>query len=247
MKNEILKKVNILYVEDEDEVRSLTTSVLAKFVNIFVEACNGLEGLEKFKEYNCDDSNKEVKFDLVVTDINMPKMDGLKMLEEIHKIDPDIPSIITTAHNDADFLRKAINQRVRGYVNKPLNLHDLIDSIVLAVEPKFLKDELLSANKNLESQVKEKTLELSFIIDSQENMILVLNEDEISNINKTLLEFTQVSSLEEFKERYTCICTLFLEREGYYYTDKKAGWLDNINKLDDIDRVVRMANPNGEE
>jgi diguanylate cyclase (GGDEF)-like protein len=242
--NEILKKVNVLYVEDEDEVRNLTVSILSRLVKNVVEAVNGVDGLEKFKQYNGEGSVEAEPFDIVVTDINMPKMDGLKMLESIHDIDHDIPSIITTAHNDSDFLREAINQRVRGYVNKPLNLRDLMDSIIVAVEPKFLKDRLIDANKNLESQVEEKTLELRSIIDSQENMIAVIDDSKITNMNKTMIDFFGVEDIETFIEKHECICSKFLKQDGYFYSDNEENWIDDLSKLDDIKRVVRMVDLN---
>jgi diguanylate cyclase (GGDEF)-like protein len=242
--NEILKKVNVLYVEDEEEVRTLTVSILSRLVKNVEEAVNGLEGLEKFKQHNAEDSELE-PFDIVVTDINMPKMDGLKMLEAIHEIDKDIPSIITTAHNDSDFLREAINQRVRGYVNKPLNLRDLMDSIVIAVEPKFLKDRLIEANKNLEAQVEEKTLELRSIIDSQDNMIAVIDQNRITNMNKTMIDFFDAGDIDTFVEKYECICTTFLDHEGYFHS-KGENWIEEINQLEDIDKVVRIVDKNDE-
>lgn len=238
MNRSLLSKINVLYVEDEEEVRALTINVLKKFVKNLVSAVNGKEGLELFEKYN-KDSDLE-SFDLIITDINMPKMDGLTMLENIIKIDSNIPSIITTAHNDADFIKKAINLRVRGYVNKPLNLHDLIENIILAVEPKFLRDQLIEANKNLESLVEEKTLELRSIIDSQENLILVMDGDKLSSINKTFLDFFNSKNMEEFKEKYICICRLFLRNDKYFYSDKDGEWLEDIEKLDDIKRVVKM-------
>ncbi len=248
MKNEILKRVNILYVEDEDEVRTLTTSILRSLVLNLAEAANGLEGLELFKKHNGqENSDENIKpFDLIITDINMPKMDGLKMLKEIHEIDPYIPSIITTAHNDADFLRESINQKVRGYVNKPLNLKDLIENIIIAVEPKFLKDELVAANKNLEAQVEEKTLELRSIIDSQQNMILVLDNGNVTNVNKTFLDFVGVGNIEEFKGKADCICELFLDHFDCD-CDKKGEWIEYFETLDDIQRIVRMKDTEGLE
>ena len=246
MDKSILKKINILYVEDEEEVRTLTSNVLSKFVKNVVLACNGQEGLNLFKEYNGDESTLE-DFDLVITDINMPKMDGLEMIEEIYKVDHSIPTIVTTAHNDADFLKHAINLRVRGYVSKPLNLHDLIDTILTAVESTFLKNELIQVNKNLESQIKEKTVELRSILDSQENMILVMDEDELSIANKTLLSFVGIESVEEFKTKHTCICDLFIKNKNYFYTSDDGHWIEEISKLDDIDKVVRMKDLRGED
>lgn len=247
MNNEILKKVNILYVEDEDEVRNLTTSILKSLVGNLVEACNGVEGLEIFKKHNLEKAEGTKPFDLVVTDINMPKMDGLSMLKEIHAVESDMPSIITTAHNDADFLKESIKQKVRGYVNKPLNLKDLIENIVIAVEPKFLKDELIQVNKTLESQVKEKTLELRSIIDSQQNLIVVIDDKKITNINKTFLEFVGVETIEHFEGKVSCICKLFLGEFNCQNENEEETWLDVFEKLPDIKRVVQMADIEGNE
>ena len=155
MNKDFLKDINVLYVEDEDAIRELTASFLSSFVHQIVEAKDGTEGLEVFSKHHNDEDLE--KFDLIITDINMPKMNGLEMLEEISKINHLIPSIVTTAHNDSAFLKQAINQRVRGYVSKPLNMHNLIDSIVLVSEPKYLRDKLEKLNKKLELEIEKKT------------------------------------------------------------------------------------------
>ncbi|MEA3554184.1 MAG: diguanylate cyclase [Campylobacterota bacterium] len=246
MDKSILKKINILYVEDEEEVRTLTSNVLSKFVNSVVLACHGKEGLEIFEKHNSEGSSLD-HFDLIVTDINMPKMDGLEMLEEIYKIDHNIPAIVTTAHNDADFLKHAINLRVRGYVSKPLNLHDLIDTILLAVESAFLKNKLIEANKNLESQIEEKTIELRSILDSQENMILVVDKDKLSSVNKTLLDFIGVDTIEEYKEKYPSISNMFLEGKNYFHSQDDSSWIEDISALDSIGRIVKIKNKKDEK
>jgi diguanylate cyclase (GGDEF)-like protein len=172
MDKSFIKDINILYVEDEDEVRTLTVEVLKNFVKSVIPAENGKVGLELFEKYNCDDSMPS--FDLIVTDINMPKMGGLEMLKAIGDIDTSIPSIVTTAHNDAEFLKEAINQRVRGYVSKPLNIHDLIENIAIAVESQYLKAKLELANKQLAFEVEQKTKELQVAIAQLEERNTVL-------------------------------------------------------------------------
>ncbi len=162
MNKEILKEIAILYVEDEDDIREFTTKTLKKIVKNVITAPNGAVGLEIFMEYfnNPDLPN----FDVIVTDINMPKLNGLDMLVEIYKIDTTIPSVITTAHNDVNFLKKAIDLGVRGYATKPLNLFQLIESISTAVESRVLRKQLEQINKELEEQVNQRTLELQDII-----------------------------------------------------------------------------------
>ena len=185
MKKKLLKDINILYVEDENIVRDLTVNILSKFVNNVVEATNGLEGLSLFEEYNIN--NKfGFKIDLIVTDINMPKMNGLDMIEEIEKLDSNIPSIITTAHNDAEFLKKAINQRVRGYVTKPLKMDKLVETISIVSEPIYLKKQLEVLNKRLVDEVALKTRELQQMVEQLEKQNDILshkvNYDDLTKL-----------------------------------------------------------------
>jgi diguanylate cyclase (GGDEF)-like protein len=236
-----LQNINILYVEDEDGVRELTANILSKFVKNIIQASNGLEGLELFKKYNLDDTS-EFKIDLIVTDISMPKKNGLDMIEEIQKIDSVVPSIITTAHNDAEFLKRAINIGVRGYVNKPLKIDKLIETIAIAAEPNYLKKELEVLNQNLSFEVEEKTIELRSILDSQENMILVLNEFKVYSANKTFLDFFNLKNIDNFIENKISVCDLFIEDENYFNTQNNQEWISDIMKLPDIKRLVRMKN-----
>jgi len=245
MDKSFLKNINILYVEDEEEVRELTYSFLSKFVNFIVPACNGLEGLEIFKKHNDDEKLENI--DLIVTDINMPKMNGLEMLEAIGNIDHLIPSIVTTAHNDSSFLKEAINQRVRGYVSKPLNMHNLIDSILLVSEPKYLKDRLEKLNKELELKVEKKTYELKSILDAQDNLILVINDDGSFEVNQTLIDFFGYQNIEEFNNEHSCISNLFISKNNYFTSDNDAVWFEEIMKLEDSKRVVVMKNLKNEE
>ena len=245
MDKNFLKNINILYVEDEDDVRNLTSSILSKFLKNVVHAANGKEGLELFEKYN-NTPDSEFTIDLIVTDINMPKMNGLEMIREIHNIDYMIPTVITTAHSDADFLKEAIKLRVRGYVTKPLKIDDLIDTIRIAAEPKYLKDQLEILNKQLSIEVEEKTLELRSILDSQENMILVFNEYNVSSANKTFLEFFKLQTIEEFITNNKPINSFFIKKDDYFYSIEED-WISEIMKLEDMKRVVLIKNTLDEE
>ena len=242
MDKSFLNNIVVLYVEDEDDLRNLTTQILEKFVKKVIIATNGLEGLETFEK----DHQNGSTIDLVIADINMPKMDGLTMLQKILEIDNSVPSIITTAHSDADFLRRAIDCKVRGYVTKPLKIDSLIDAVATAAEPRFLKTQLESLNKKLQDQVEEKTKELRSILDFQENMILVIDDHKISSANKRFLEFFALSSLEELTEE-GCVSGYFMDGENYFTPQDKNEWLGEIIKLEDEKRIVRMSAISGVE
>ena len=237
-----LNNIIVLYVEDEDDLREITIQIIEKFVQKVIVATNGLEGLELFEEDNKNGST----IDLIIADINMPKMDGLTMLEKIQLIEHTVPSIITTAHSDADFLKRAIDCRVRGYVTKPLKIDSLIDAVAIAAEPRFLKNQLETLNQELLDQVEEKTKELRSILDFQENMILVIVGHKISSANKRFLEFFALSNLEDLTEE-RCVSRYFLKGKNYFIPQNTHEWLHEIIRLEDAKRIVRMCSNTGVE
>ena len=127
MNKEILKTISVLYVEDENDVRGFTSKLLSSLLRKVYVAQDGQEGLQIFEE-NQDD------IDLIVTDINMPKMDGLSMGAAIKKINIEIPIVITSAHNDTNFLKRAIEIGVTTYAMKPIDLYQLVESIIKAMD-----------------------------------------------------------------------------------------------------------------
>jgi len=245
MDKNFLKNITLLYVEDEEEVQLLTSNFLNKFVHKIITASNGKEGLELFLRHYNDDSLENI--DIIITDINMPKMNGLEMLSTIGKTDHLVPAIVTTAHNDASFLKEAINQRVKGYVNKPLNMHDLIESILLVSEPIYLKDKLEKLNNDLKLEVEKKTYELQSILDAQDNLILVIAGNGMIDVNQTLLDFFGLENGKEFAQQYTCISQLFIEKNNYFTTKDCTHWVEEIMKREDKNRVVVMKNDKNEE
>lgn len=115
-----LKKLNILYVEDEDEIREQLSNLLSRRINNLYTAKNGEEGVELFKKYQPD---------LIITDIQMPIMDGLEMAEEIRKVNKSIPIIVITAFNESDYLLKSIDLGISKYLFKPIIPTVLVEEI----------------------------------------------------------------------------------------------------------------------
>ena len=114
-----LKNINILYVEDEESLREITLNILQDFTNHQYVATNGIEGLQLFEEYQED-------IDLIITDINMPQMNGLDMVKRIKDINPKIPIIVATAFSNTEYLLEAINIGIDKYVLKPVNIKKLL-------------------------------------------------------------------------------------------------------------------------
>ena len=116
----LLKKISVLYVEDDNDTREHLSRFLERRVGKLYTATNGQEGLETWRRY---------KPEVVVTDIIMPVMDGLRMAEMIRLENPSVPVILTTAFNEMGFLLRAIDLGIEKYVTKPVNTDLLLQSI----------------------------------------------------------------------------------------------------------------------
>jgi len=116
---------NILYVEDDKSSSDEISFFLENHVGNLYVANNGKEGLQLFKDNHID---------LIITDVQMPVMDGISMITEIKKFDKNIPIIITTAFNETNYLIAALNLGINKYVLKPINLKELISNIIQLIE-----------------------------------------------------------------------------------------------------------------
>ena len=111
----------ILVVDDEPDLEPLMLQRMRRDIRSgrykFVFAQNGVEALEKLRQEN--------DIDMVLSDINMPQMDGLTLLEQIPKVDPNIRSVIISAYGDMKNIRTAMNRGAFDFVTKPVDFEDL--------------------------------------------------------------------------------------------------------------------------
>ena len=140
------KTLKLLYVEDNENAR---VSMLKMLKNIFVDivvAVDGKEGLEKFQKS---------KFDLIISDINMPQMNGIEMIEKMREIDEEVPILILSAHDETNYFLELIKLGVDGFLLKPINLHQFMKLITKIVDKINLKVQNDEYKNNLEKKVEE--------------------------------------------------------------------------------------------
>ena len=157
----------ILVVDDEPDVQPLFMQRMRREIRAgryeLVFAQNGVEALEML--------NQDSGIDMVITDINMPKMDGLTLLEQIPSVDPNIRSIIISAYGDMKNIREAMNRGAFDFVTKPLDFEDLQVTIERTLrhllewrEALSSRDQLVALQNelNIASQMQQSILPTQF-------------------------------------------------------------------------------------
>ena len=132
-----MSRPRVLIVDDEARIRSSLGGILIdEGYDIFM-ADNGLTALEKIRG--------DGSVDLVLTDIWMPKVDGLELLKEIRHVNPDIPVIMISGHGTIETAVKAIKMGAFDFIEKPLTL----EKTVLVVKHAMDQRRLQAENRNL--------------------------------------------------------------------------------------------------
>ena len=220
--NELIEKskdIKILYAEDELEVRDSVVKLLEIVFTDLKLASNGQEALEIYK-------NEPV--DLVITDIHMPKMDGIELIKEIKKINNDIPTLIISAHSDQKNMIEAIKVGIDGFILKPIHAEQFFDSLYKVAKKAILIKE---SQKNLMilKQYEEITNKSSIISKTSPSGVITFVNDnfcEISGYTKEELvgrNHNIVRHPDNPKEMF--------EKLWHTIKDKKESWSGIIKNL----------------
>jgi DNA-binding NtrC family response regulator len=130
------KTINVLIVDDEECIRDILSEYLNTFGFEVTCAENGKQALALFTQG---------QFDLVISDLMMQPMDGMELLAEIHKIDPDIIFMMVTGFPSIESAMAAIKNGAKDFISKPFNL----DEIKLKIERALMEKSLLGRLKNV--------------------------------------------------------------------------------------------------
>ena len=177
---DIAKKFKVLYVEDDKAVQKVMAKYLQQLFFEVKTADDGLEGLALYEKS---------KFDIVITDLSMPKMNGIEMLKKIREQSSEQAILITTAHNEPNYMTEAIKIGVDGYIIKPFDYEQLNYELFKISEKLETFEENEAYKKQLQRMVEQKTSELNSLVHVQKD-----------NYEKTLLAMVEI--IEE-RDTYT--------------------------------------------
>lgn len=174
-----------MYVEDDETIRVSLAGILSKIFGEVIICNDGELGLEQFKNYTLE---RKFKIDAIISDINMPNMNGIEMVQGIRKLDTEIPIVFTTAHGEANYLMDAIKLQIAAYSLKPIDTTELLQNI-----SKFC---MIEHNKKV---IENKTKEITQYMDIMHHISTIFKVDLEGNIiesNTMLIQLSEYTQEE---------------------------------------------------
>lgn len=209
------KDLSILFVEDDIHIRNETKELLEEIFTVVHVAVDGKDGLEKYIGFH--EENKYY-YDVVLSDIKMPNMNGIDLIKAIYKENKNQIILVLSAHNESEYLMELINIGIRQFILKPLNYNNFIDTIF-----KINKDLYFDKNKEI----------IHDIIKLSPDLFWHKNSEELRE-NDKLIKLT--------KKEFLLISLLLKTPEKTYSVEKILStlWADDFHENSDITNLKNI-------
>ncbi len=198
-----MTNLKLLYVEDDQEIIEDIDYFLKRHFNEIIIAQDGEEAFNYFEKR---------KPDIIILDINIPKMNGLKLASKIREINRAIPIIFLTAFSDKENLLQAINLHAFSYLIKPFKIDELINTI------NKCKKDFFSKNQN--------------------SYLKILNEDFIWNKQKKELSFNKQKI--SLTKNEIALIDLFVEYDSRFFTPEEINDYISLNNNIKDNSIIQL-------
>ena len=223
-----LKTLTLLLVEDDPDIQRLLQSPLEKKVGRLLQAYNGEEGLKIFQKDPPD---------IIITDVQMPIMNGLEMSRKIRDKDPDIPIIITTAHNDDTIFLESIDLGIDRFVLKPTQHQTLVTAVEKCAY-------LLNQRRQQEASHQY----VHFLLDALPTFLMVISDNSVEYINKAFLRYLGFTSLAALKKYLPNIGDILITRSGTLFSQLgDKDWIEHLLKDTKTNAIIYLRRPDSED
>ncbi len=185
---QISNDITLLYAEDDLVLREKTSLLLDNFINDSILCNDGIVALESYKSY-FQVHNKYI--DIVITDIQMPNKNGVELIKDIAKINPNQLIIVISAHDDSKYLIELLNLGVSHFILKPFQGKQFLKTLYDAC--KKVKD---TQSQEITHQTIDYNWDKKNMILKYNNEIIDLSKNEIAILNVLFLAPGQIFSNE---------------------------------------------------
>lgn len=223
---ELSAGLTLLYVEDNDGLREKALKLLKKlFVNV-ISASDGQEGYDLFKQHRPQ---------IVITDIRMPKLDGMEMIKQIRQLDPFTKFILISGFDDRDYLLQAIDLGIFHYIKKPVKIDELTETLIKCIDSITVDENSSLFNSYMED-----------MLNFQSDLLALMSRGKLLFVNQMFLDFFNSENINEFDTRYPDFGSLLLEHKGFLYNHDQVYWYDESSQKADKLFHVKIKDKDGE-
>ncbi|GAC1663557.1 MAG: response regulator [Candidatus Acidiferrum sp.] len=223
---------NILVVDDEEAIREVVSTMLESRGYHCTTVANGRAAQDQVKKCTPD---------LVLSDMIMPEMDGIKLLEWMRQYDPEVPVIMVTAIHDISTALESIRRGAYDYILKPFEKDQLFLGVGRALQHRRLISENRSYQRNLEQLVEERTAQLTGALAQLEQSY----DDTLEALGSAL--DLKDAETEGHCQRVTAFCISIAKTmpvpAPYLPVLARAAFLHDIGKMAVPDRILRKPGP----
>ena len=223
---------NILVVDDEEAIREVVSTMLESKGYRCAVAHNGRAA---------QDHIKRITPDLILSDMIMPEMDGIKLLEWVREFDPDVPVIMVTAIHDISTALEAIRRGAYDYILKPFEKDQLFLGVGRALQHRRLVNENRKYQRDLEQQVEDRTARLQEALNQLEQSY----DDTLEALGSAL--DLKDAETEGHCQRVTAFCISIAKTmpvpDTYLPILARAAFLHDIGKMAIPDGILRKPGP----
>jgi len=228
----MLEKLTLLCVDDDKDTLEYLTQLLNDEVKTLYTATNGSEGFEKYKQFNPD---------IVLSDINMPKSNGIEMAKNIKSLNHEQPIIFFTAFDDKDILKEAIKIGISGFISKPLDDIKQLFEVLEKEATMLMKKEVIDLKNRSDIEEEKADLMLDLVRHITHHWKQPLNGISLA---ASILEYHHKQD-DAKDERYINLTKMMMSN-----TTKLSDLLDSVSKLDpknlsteEIKQLISISNP----
>lgn len=214
------RELSVLFVEDDESISKEMNFLLGDIFTKVDSGLDGIEGLSKYKEhYNLNEKH----YDLVITDIRMPNMNGIELIKNIYLINPSQKVIVLSAHNESEYLMELVNIGIAQFILKPIDYNNFLD-VIYKVSKMIYENRLNKTND---------TKEISLLVNIADELVW----------NKELKQLFLNNNIFKLTKKELLLVELLLQIPEKTYTNEEIMftlWNDDFDTVPDIANLKNL-------
>ncbi len=220
---------NVLYVEDDEYTRNKTETFLKKYFDDVDIAKDGEEALEKYKSR---------EYDIIITDLYLPQIDGLELISFIKEKDHSQHIIATSAYTDSEVLMKLVNLNIDKFVEKPFRNKQFL-FVLYRVSQSIYS---FKKKKDLQGKLEDLSKNAQIIIDATPIGIVAIQDNQVQMVNKAFLDIGGFDSFETLQTEMPDIGMLFDDADECINAQTNEEFIHQMLTFPENKKQVRILN-----